>query len=358
MDMYRNFLRLFSNMGIHKISTRTAHALAYLAIGFICFGLITCALHPQGIGQLSTEWFVSVAKDGNSPGGSGDLQKINGSKVQVREMLFGDFDGDKKTDVFTTWGGKWRISDAKNSASLGGTSTWKIINTSDVPFADIRLGDFDGDGKTDVFTSSGGEWRISTAIDGSSPGGTSKWKVINSSGVEVSDILIGDFDGDSKADVFTTGGGKWRISVAKDKASPGATSPWQEINTSEVDLDEILIGDFDGDGKSDVFTNAKAIWRVSIAKDKSLPGGTSPWKQINTSFVEFSDLRLGDFDRDRKTDVFTTWSGKWRISTAKDSNSFGATSQWQVINTSDVDVGLILIGDFDADRKADVFTAQ
>jgi hypothetical protein len=47
--------------------------------------------------------------------------------------------------VFTTWGGKWRISP-------GGTSKWEVINESDVGVSEILLGDFDGDRKVDVFT--------------------------------------------------------------------------------------------------------------------------------------------------------------------------------------------------------------
>jgi hypothetical protein len=73
------------------------------------------------------------------------LKVINKSNVSVHNILLGDFSGNNRVDVFTMWGGKWRISS-------GGTGSWQIINTSGVEVSDILLGDFDGDRKVDVFT--------------------------------------------------------------------------------------------------------------------------------------------------------------------------------------------------------------
>jgi FG-GAP-like repeat len=205
----------------------------------ICFPLAGCALDVSGWGRRHTEWAVSVAKNRNSFGGTSEWKVINTSNIPVYQILLGDFDGDGKADVFTTWDGKWRISVANDSNSLGGTSNWKVINTSDVLLSDIRLSDFDGDGKADVFTALDGKWLVSL-------GGTSKWKAINTSWVYPPEIRLGDFDGDGKTDVFTTWGGKWRVSVANDSNSLGGTSEWKEINTSNVLLSDILLADFDG----------------------------------------------------------------------------------------------------------------
>ena len=324
--------------------------LRFCVVSSICSSLAGCALDTAGtVKATRRQWFVSVAKDSNSPGGTSEWKPIAKSKVSVHDILLGDFDGDRKADVFTTWGGKWHVSVAKNSNSLGGTSNWTVINEKSTGVSNIRLGDFDGDGKTDVFTTFFGQWPVSVAKDDKSLGGTSKWKLLNKSNVSVHDILLGDFDGDNKTDVFTTGGGKWRVSVAKDKNSFGGTSNWQVINEKSTGVSDILLGDFDGDKKTDVFITFFGQWLVSVAKDKNSFGGTSEVKLLTKSNVSVHDILLGDFNGNNRPDVFTTGGGKWRI-------SIGGTSSWQIINTSGVEVSNILLGDFDRDRKVDVFT--
>jgi hypothetical protein len=253
------------------------------------------------------QWRVSL-------GGTGAWQVLNTSDVGIYALRFGDFDGNCRTDVFTTWGGTWRVS-------FNGTGAWQVINTSNVGVTALLLGDFDGDGNTDVFTTWGGKWRISL-------GGIGPWQVINKSDVGVFSVRLADFDGDNKDDVFATWGGKWHVSF-------GGTGAWKVLTTSDVEASALRFGDFNGDGKADVFTTWGGKWRVSF-------GGTGAWQVLNTSDVEVSALRLGDFNGDGKADVFSTWGGKWRV-------SFGGTGAWQVLNASDVEVSALSFGDFNGD---------
>jgi hypothetical protein len=129
-----------------KVSIGNGAFLRFCVVSSICCSLPGCGLNTSGIpSHFHTHWLVSMAKDSNSPGGTGKWKVINKSNVPVGQILLGDFDGDRKADVFTTWGGKWRISP-------GGTSKWEVINESDVGVSQILLGDFDGDRKVDVFT--------------------------------------------------------------------------------------------------------------------------------------------------------------------------------------------------------------
>jgi hypothetical protein len=143
--------------------------------------IVVLAMPLDAYAQNGT-WLVS-------DGGSGPWQKINGSCVQPSRLRGGDFNGDGKTDVFTTWGGMWRVS-------WGGTTTWNHLNTSVVDLNDLRFGDFDSDGKTDVYAPSAGKWKVS--LSGSGP-----WKMINQTSAPgisdpgVSGLLHGNYIGSS-----------------------------------------------------------------------------------------------------------------------------------------------------------------
>jgi len=97
---------------------------------------------------------------------------------------------------------------------------------------------------------------------------------------------------------------------------PGCSSSWQAIAPYTFEIDEVGFGDFNGDGKTDVFRATGARWYYS-------PSGTGAFVPLNVSGARISSLRLGDFDGDGKADVFGGrglwgWSGqiarsKWLI---------------------------------------------
>ncbi len=83
----------------------------------------------------------------------------------LHDLRFGDFDRDGRTDVFNALaiGGtyQWRYSS-------GGVAGWQNLAADPTAPADLRFGDFNGDRWTDVFSISGGQFRYS-------PSGTGGW---------------------------------------------------------------------------------------------------------------------------------------------------------------------------------------
>ena len=144
--------------------------------------------------------------------------------------------------------------------------------------------------------------------------------------------------------------GDWLVSDA-------GAQPWEEINESCVSRSTLLFGDFVndagkpvGDGKTDVFSARDGKWYVSA-------GGRKPWKEINTSQVSINNLRLGDFNGDGTTDVFNARDGKWYV-------SFSGITAWTEINKSKIPISQLGFGDFvdrsggpGGDGITDVFTA-
>ena len=257
----------------------------------------------------------------------------------VSKRPIGDFDGDGKSDVF------WR------NASTGADVIWKSANSatqqavaavSSHDWQVVGRGDFDGDGKSDVFwrnesTGVNAIWKSGNAATKQAVTGVTNddWKVVG----------IGDFNGDGKADVFwrNTSNGLdviWKSgNAATQQAAAAVSVAWQVVG----------IGDFDGDGKSDVLwrntsTGANSIWRSgSNATLQAMTGVTNlAWKIVAT----------GDFNGDGKSDVFwrNTSNGLnviWKSANNATQQAVTAiTSQnWKVAST----------GDYNGDGKADVF---
>jgi hypothetical protein len=256
-----------------------------------------------------------------SHSGSGPWTNINSSKFSIKDLRFGDFDGNGKYDVFASWGGQWNVS-------YDGTGPWTYLNSSNLGVDDVALGDFDGDGKTDVFAAWDGFWRISF-------GGVTGWQIVNGSSFGLSKLRFGDFNGDGKTDVFAAWDGHWHVSYS-------ATSLWKTINTSNLGIDDIWLGDFNGDGKSDVFAPWGGHWHISYS-------GTGAWQTVNGSSFELGNLRFGDLNGGG-TDVIATWGGHLHV-------SYNATSAWQQINSAPIDVSEMRFADFDGDHKDDAFVA-
>ena len=112
-----------------------------------------------------------------------------------------------------------------------------------MPTSELRAGDFDGDGISDIFRADvpALKWRWSTS-------GTSVWKDLLSdpeANVLVDQLRFGDFDGDHYTDVLKTTGVAWGISWK------GTVAP-ELVKLSCVTFNNIALGDFDGDGTTDV----------------------------------------------------------------------------------------------------------
>jgi hypothetical protein len=198
---------------------------------------------PGGSDDCRPDVFTDLTSDGVSAW----LQSHLGQPVG-----YGDFDGDGRQDVFRANGDAWQVS------SDGGV-TFELVNTSGVQVPDLAFGDFDGDGRDDVFYGNGAEWKISW-------GGTSRWQVVNTSGYRSADVGLGDFDGDGTTDVFKANGHTWSVSY-------GATTRWTQINTSAARTPDLAFGDFDGDGRDDVYRHRLGAPRLSS-------GGTGRWQEL------------------------------------------------------------------------------
>ena len=150
-----------------------------------------------------------------------------------------------------------------------------------------RVGDFNGDGKTDVLYIAEGSGALYVNLSGStSTSGLSYWGAFgDGSWVILARYQIGDFNGDGKADVMWVGndtrlyvalstGTQWVNGVAN--SGFVGRGDWGGHGNGN-DLGRYRIADYDGDGKADVgFIGGDGYFGIAYSSGSGFPtfGGT------------------------------------------------------------------------------------
>jgi len=209
---------------------------------------------------------------------------------------------------------------------VNATNSFKSAN----PTNRLGVGDFDGDGRLDLFLATGQAWYYS-------PGGVAEWRLLNKRAEKIDQLLLGDFDGDGHTDVFTVQGRNWMVSW-------GGASEWEKINESGANFADLAVGNFNSDPGSDIFYADGNAWWVSS-------GGSAPFQLFDTSSFRVRDLRFGDFNKDGRTDVFGVANGEWSV-------TYSGTVNWNRLNGRLADsVAGLVVADFNGDGYADIATS-
>jgi FG-GAP-like repeat len=252
--------------------------------------------------------------------------------------FIGDFNGDGKSDIV------WLNGSTPTMWLMNGTTVASsaVLPTPPSSWRVVATGDFNGDTKSDILWVNSDNtpaiWEMSgTSIISSFalPAPPSSWHIAGT----------GDFNGDHKSDILWINSDNtpaiWEMngaSIISAVALPAPPSSWHIAAT----------GDFNGDGKSDILwlnsNNTPAIWEMnstSIISAVALPAPPASWRLAGT----------GDFNGDGKCDLM------WQ-------NSSGNVSIWEMNGTTimtALDAGnpgaawqLVGAGDFTGNGKSDL----
>jgi autotransporter-associated beta strand protein len=266
------------------------------------------------------------------------------------DVQTGDFNGDGHADLVgrAKETGQWWVALSNGSNGFSSTlwTTWNPAFT----WVDVKVGDFNGDGKADIVGRAleTGQWWVAKSTSASFT--NSLWATWNTALTWV-DVNVGDFNGDGKADI--TGrdlqAGSWWTGIST--GSMFMTTSWTTWNPAFTWVD-VKVGDFDGNGKADLVGRAleNGQWWVALSDGDSF--SNTLWATWNTA-ATWVDVKVGDFDGDGKTDITGRWSQTGGWWTGLSTGTSFATSKWATWNTALTWVD-VEVGDFNGDGKDDI----
>lgn len=197
--------------------------------------------------------------------------------------------GENYADIYLTNGetvGIWQLDETT------GVAAWQEIQSFDSATHVLGLGDFNGDGITDLLLQNDNGAVGAYLTDGENVG----WNYFQSLGSEWSIAGIGDFNHDGIDDVVLLneqGGyaGIWQL----DRDGQVSWSDLDVLNNGQI----AGTGDFNGDGFDDVLLkwgNSYGAWTVS-------GGNLSGWMDLGTLWDSAALEQIGDFNGDGIDDL-------------------------------------------------------
>jgi hypothetical protein len=266
------------------------------------------------------------------------VERVPGSwQFQPDDRFYvGDFNGDGKDEVAVFNGTNW-VTEYLGLLADDGANGLKLIARYDnsMPNWDFTsgdrfyVGDFNGDGKKDLFVFNGGNWAIpyvgmlrstgagftlSKRYDANLPG----WQM------RPGDLhYVGDFTGNGREDLWVFNGFNWSIpylgmlrstgtALAMSKRYDGTMPGWQMRPG-----DRHYIGDFTGDGKADLYVFNGTNWSIAYLGMLQSTGtglsmvrrydGNAPGWQMRAHDTHW----IGDINDDGKADLFVYNHQDW-----------------------------------------------
>ncbi|KAA2239679.1 hypothetical protein F0L74_26160 [Chitinophaga agrisoli] len=272
-------------------------------------------------------------------------ERVNtgGSSWQFKpgdKFYVGDFDGDGKKDLYVFNGGDWGSFGPYFAMLRSNGNGFDCVKRYDKLLEgwqmsagdDFYVGDFDGDGKDDCYIVNTTSW--STKYVGMMKAAGNKLSFIkrydNNLGAPGYWIMgkndkfyVGDFDGDKKADLYMANLKDWTTNYVGMIRSGGNALNCIRIFSNTLpgwtmaDNDQHLVGDFDGDGKADMYVFNGTNWNPEyLLMVKSTGNNLSYVKRFDGiipgwEMAPSDRLYIADANGDGKKDLYIYNTGNW-----------------------------------------------
>ncbi len=233
----------------------------------------------------------------------------------------GDFDGDSRMDFISvlTNGGSYK----EILTTANGSNTYHILNTASSDWYKtenrIQIIDFDGDGTSEIlFTDGISNPQQSKIYSFEKQTGPNLVKTqVYSAGYPTMyhEIFPGDFNGDGMTDLLTFNGTNWRVGYSTGQVFHEVNFNIPQFFNSGKELRNIIPGDYNGDGYTDIlqlskiFPTSSTSYVTLLESNGNTFAATVAMQPVSYNIHQLSQPLLGDYNGDGSLDLlYRRWN--------------------------------------------------
>jgi hypothetical protein len=310
---------------------------------------------------------ISVFLNTSSIGSISFSKTLLSPGVNTFHVAAGDLNGDGKPEIILSEFNGSRLFIYKNNSSVGNISfTSQILTIAGAKVSQVKVADIDLDGHRDLVITDQSMSRVFVAVNQSTIGAVAfpVIKSISFSGTTALDgLAVGDLDGDGFPEIaaseFQSPSGI--IYILKNTSAPGTPSFNIPITvTATTAVSNLGIGDLDGDSKPDlsvsallansvlVYGNLSTSSSIQFALPKVISANARPW-----------GIEFGDMDGDGKTDIAVSSIVSPAVTILNNTTSSAGNFTFQTLIIPATYINrFVKIGDLDNDGRPDLSFAS
>lgn len=273
-------------------------------------------------------------------------------------VFVGDLDNDGDLDILSASASDDTIAWYENDGATTPSFT-KIVVSNTADFAtSVTVGDMDGDGDLDILSASLFDDVVAWYENDGAADPTFTRIVITTATNGAYTLAVGDMEGDGDLDIFSTSRYDDTVSWFENDGGIDPIFTERIISTSVNNATDVSFGDLDGDGDYDIAASSRDDDTIAWFENN---GGTNPTftKVVLTNAADGARrVSIVDIDSDGDLDILAVSNYDDTVSWFENDGAIAPSFTEQVVTHSADGANGISVGDVDGDGDLDLFLAS